>query len=184
MPIYLIDGYNLMHALGILSGKVNSRGFKRARNRLLDLLAESFGAEAEQVTVVFDAAGAPAKGADRSTTHKSIHVEFAVKLPTADDYIEAALAACKQPKDLIVVSSDTRLQTAARRRGAKPLGCAEFLDHLEDLQRPKKARRAQPERGERRLSQGETERWLREFAGLEDEPELKEALKPFDFEVE
>jgi len=184
VPNYLIDGYNLAHALGILTGKTNPRGFKRARDRLLDLLAGAFGAEAERVTVVFDAAGAPAKGAARSTTHKGIHVEFAVKMPTADDYIEAAIAACKQPKDLVVVSSDTRLQTAARRRGSRPLGCAEFLDHLEELRRPKQPRLKPSERDESRPSERETERWMREFAGLENEPELKEALKPFDFEAQ
>ncbi|MBI3410603.1 MAG: NYN domain-containing protein [Planctomycetes bacterium] len=184
MSSYLIDGYNLLHALGILGGKVGPRGLQRARNRLLNLLAEAFGAESDRVNVVFDAAGAPPKGVEGSTTHKGIRVEFAIREPTADDFIEGAIAAHKQPKELIVVSSDARLQGAARRRGAKPMACAEFLDHLDELRRPRQARPEQPERGEHRMSQRETERWLREFAGLEDEPELKEALKPFDFEVE
>ena len=181
----------------MIARKVGPRGLKRARTRLLDFLAEALGEDSSQAIVVFDAAGAPAKGADRSMKHKGIAVEFAVGQPTADDFIEAAILAQKRPKQLLVVSNDSRLQDAAKRRGVRSMNCMEFLDHLDrhhleqrrcpNLARPTKAPPAEapPARAKGEgTSPAETQRWLREFAGLEDEPELKEALKPFDFEMD
>ncbi len=52
---YVIDAYNLMHAMGILTGKVKPLGLARARLQFQEFLVSAFGAEAGQVTVVFDA---------------------------------------------------------------------------------------------------------------------------------
>ena len=54
--LYLIDGYNLLHAMGVLRGRVGPTGLEKARRRLLGLLHGSYGDESCRVTVVFDAA--------------------------------------------------------------------------------------------------------------------------------
>ena len=55
---YLIDGYNLLYAMGIIQGRSGPTGLAKARLRLLGLLSGAYGEEANQVTVVFDSAGA------------------------------------------------------------------------------------------------------------------------------
>ena len=51
--IYLIDGYNLLHAMGILHGRTGPTGLEKARLGLLGLLKGAYGDEASAVTVVF-----------------------------------------------------------------------------------------------------------------------------------
>ena len=56
----LIDGYNLLHASGILGGGLGPGGLERSRLALLNFVAEAVDAkELAHTTVVFDAAGAP-----------------------------------------------------------------------------------------------------------------------------
>ena len=54
---YLIDGYNLIHAMGLLHP--NSGTLANARFGLLDRLAAFFGDNARDLTVVFDAGRVP-----------------------------------------------------------------------------------------------------------------------------
>jgi predicted RNA-binding protein with PIN domain len=179
---YVIDGYNLMHAMGLLLGNVKPLGLARARLQLQEFLAGAFGDEAAQVTVVFDAARAP-PNVPRTQIYKGLTLLLAVGQQEADDLIETLIAHDSTPKRLMIVSSDHRLQTAARRRGAQAMGSTEFLDFLDDRRQQKPAPpEAEPEKKEN-LSKNEINIWLQEFAGLEDEPDLKEAFERFDFEI-
>jgi predicted RNA-binding protein with PIN domain len=180
MP-YLIDGYNLLYAMGVLRGRVGPRGLQKARLRLLGLLGGTYGGEAGEVTVVFDAAGAQA-GAAEEEDYQGIHVHFAVRQEQADDLIEHLIQRHSTPRQLTVVSDDHRIQQAARRRQCTALGCLAYLDEL-DRRRRQNRQRPHPE-GEKAeaLSPEETQRWLDEFADLEDDPDLKELFNPYDFE--
>src|SRR5262245_44124128 len=85
MP-YLIDGYNLLHAMGLLATRSPRRVLERARANLLQRLRSSQAPEAAGVTVVFDAAGAP-PGAPGDLDHGKVRFLFA-QGQTADDLIE------------------------------------------------------------------------------------------------
>ncbi len=52
---YIIDGYNILHALGLLNTKAGDGQLQEARSRLLEYLGKSFGDRSARVTVVFDA---------------------------------------------------------------------------------------------------------------------------------
>ena len=56
---YLIDGYNLIHALGMIRKLMGPGGLEESRNTLLAFLAKAFGENASRVTIVFDAQHAP-----------------------------------------------------------------------------------------------------------------------------
>ena len=56
---YLIDGYNLMHMLGMIRKRIGPGELEAARRRLLDFLVTAFAADVQQVTIVFDAQHAP-----------------------------------------------------------------------------------------------------------------------------
>ena len=56
---YLIDGYTLLYAMGVLRKRMGPDGLEKARQKLLGVLHGSFGDESANVTVDFDAARPP-----------------------------------------------------------------------------------------------------------------------------
>lgn len=179
MP-YLIDGYNLLHALGLAPAHAGPDGLAWARRRLLAFLHAAHGAGASEVTVVFDAAGAPRKVGEAEHFH-GIHVLYAVHEPAADDRIEALIRRAANPHDLVVVSNDHRIQRAAHRRDCVVLGCAAYLEALDRLRRQAPRDSAEvPEKGGT-LTPEEADRWLREFRHLEQDPDWKEFSDPYGF---
>jgi predicted RNA-binding protein with PIN domain len=177
--VYLIDGYNLLHAMGVLRGRVGPQGLQKARQRLLGLLQGALGMESSDTTIVFDAAGAPAGAADEQECG-GIQVRFAVHHEQADDLIEALIRQSSAPKQLTVVSDDHRIQVAARRRHCRVLGCLDFLEELERT-RHRRLARLDKEPEKQVPSREDMDRWLRTFADLDNEPEMRELFHPFDF---
>lgn len=180
MP-WLIDGYNLLHAVRRLPERMGPHGLHKARLGLLGSLSAAFGADAGTVTVVFDAAHAP-PGAASEEEHQGIHVRYAVRHGEADALIEELIRFDSAPGKLTVVSDDHRIQHAARRRRCPAVGCLEFLEWLEG--RRQQQRRASPQGAGKpeHVSAAETERWLKEFGDLGSDPKFREAFNPWDFD--
>lgn len=122
----IIDGYNLLYASGVFGAERGPRGFEQSRVALLDLLCELLDDHAADTIVVFDAARAP-DGLPGRLVHRGIRVWFAREYPDADTLIEELVEDDTAPSHLVVVSSDRRLQAAARRRRAKAVSCEEWL---------------------------------------------------------
>jgi predicted RNA-binding protein with PIN domain len=117
MPI-LIDGYNLMYAAGIVGPGSGKGGLERSRSALARFVGESLEpAERSRAIVVFDAAGAP-PGLPSSITLHGVAIRFAKGYHDADELLEELIAADNAPRRLTVVSSDHRIQRAARKRRA------------------------------------------------------------------
>ncbi len=113
----LIDGYNLLHVTGIVGRP--GHGLQGAREGLLRFLASALtDAQRTHTTIVFDAADAP-PGLPRTTTHEGMSVRYSSDYADADALIEELIASDHVPRSLLVVSSDHRLQRAARRRKAR-----------------------------------------------------------------
>jgi predicted RNA-binding protein with PIN domain len=180
---YVIDGYNLLHKMGVLHGRVGPTGLRRARQALLGLLHAVHGRESAAVTVVFDAAHAPA-GLDEEQDYHGIHVHFAVHHEQADDLIEALIRHDPGPRQLTVVSDDHRLQQAAHRRHCIAWGCAEYMDWLEQHRHARRPLSLEPAPKPERLSPEEMQHWLREFADLQNDPNVKELSDPPEWETD
>jgi len=157
---YLIDGYNLAHALGVLVGKVSPAELERSRLELLKSLAAAHGSAAGDVTVVFDAR--TARGLSPRQQVARIDVRFAIG-EEADDLIERLVKSDAAPKHLAVVSDDRRVREAARRRGCEVLGCQAYMDRLDDLSRTPAPRPQQPEKPDS-LTPAEAAEWAERFA--------------------
>jgi len=122
----IIDGYNFLHASGVFGAERGPRGFESSRLALLDMLCDLLGDRVTDTLVVFDAARAP-DGLPGRLVHRGIRVWFAREYPDADTLIEELVEDDPAPASLVVVSSDRRLQVAARRRRAKAVSCEEWL---------------------------------------------------------
>ena len=114
----LIDGYNLMYAAGIVGAGRGPGGLERSRAALVRFVAESLSdVERGSAVIVFDAAGAP-PGLPATLNASGLTIRFAKNYPDADALLEELIAADHAPRTLTVVSSDHRVQRAARRRRA------------------------------------------------------------------
>ena len=186
--LWLIDGYNLMHAAGAFdkhakSGKI----FHRKRRRFLDVLAGALGADrASRTTIVFDAKKKPADFPVEST-YQGMSIIFALGDENADARIEQLIAAHSAPKSLTVVSTDRRVRQAANRRKARSLTSEEFLDAMDRFQRresrpltapapdrPAAAAADQPSSA----ASDDADYWVSVFGHLDSTPEAMEALTP------
>jgi predicted RNA-binding protein with PIN domain len=163
----LIDGYNLLHASGILGRGIGPGGLERSRTALLNFLVESLSErDLGGAVVVFDARDAP-PGLPRLTSHRGLAVRFAEPGSDADQVIEDLIRADTSPRRLVVVSSDHRLHRAAKRRGAQPIDSDRWYA---EVLRQRIAR----QRGTRPVNKpsdpsttGEVDYWLRQF-GMEE----------------
>lgn len=178
---YLIDGYNLIHALGLIRKHMAAGGLEASRRKLLDYLVERFAGDAVHVTVVFDAQGAP-RGAARNQGHRSIAVRFAPKKQSADDLIETLIEEAAEPTKLVVVSNDMRLQNAAHRRGTRAWSHEALLDFLDERHSAKPKPAAFTEETKDEVSPAEAKRWLKEFGDVENDPDLREFFEHDRFE--
>jgi predicted RNA-binding protein with PIN domain len=178
---HVIDGYNLLFAMGVMRKQMGPTGLEKARLRLLGLLRNAFDDDAPSVTVVFDAAGAP-PDLEEEQDFRGLHVRYAIHHEQADDLIEQLIHQSSAPKQLVVVSDDHRIQKAARRRHCQVRGCGDFLDWLDG--QSAKRRRRQPEAPEKLggASQRDTQHWLDEFADLDQDKDMKELFDPFGFD--
>lgn len=177
---WLIDGYNVMHAAGRLGPKLSRSGFRRARRRFLDDVAELLRVEHEgDVTVVFDAR-VPPGDFPITSTYRGLRVIFAYGDEDADSRIEYILGHDSNPKSLTVVSSDRRIRDAARHRRARSLTADAFLDladHPRALATPP-TREEPAEDRDAMMDADEAAFWVEEFREVDQVPGIKDVHSP------
>ena len=121
---WLIDGYNVIRREPDLRAH-EAESLEAGRRALLHLLARAHRDPRDEFTVVFDGAmvagGAPSPG--------RIRIIFSRPPHTADD--ELMRLARQWRSGAVVVTSDRRIQDAARRAGAAALTAEQFLEGLE-----------------------------------------------------
>ena len=184
-PFLLIDGYNLMHAVGLFQRRYGPGEFARWRNRFLHYLSQHLTErERERSTVVFDA---PSSGQGRSQTTEShgLQVIYAQSDLEADDVLEELIAQHSAPRQVLLVSSDHRLQKAVRRRRGKSIDSEDFALRLErrEEQEPRPKKPGLPRCKFTGLhSPSELEAWLEVFGEI---PEAGRLIRePPDNEIE
>lgn len=171
----LIDGYNLLYATGAIAQDRGPGGLARARERMLRQLGQALSeSQRQQTQIVFDARRAPERGESEQSV-RGMTVTFATGFDEADDLLEQLIRQHPNPRALVVVSSDQRVQRCAKARKAQPITCDQWLMQLVDgpPQPPVGAERADqvedaPNERSPQLSADEVARWLDEF-GLSKE---------------
>lgn len=159
-PFVIIDGYNLMHAMGLARRSYGPGDLQTSRNRLLQQLADRLSDSAKQrTTVVFDAFGSD-DNSHRQQSRKGIDVVYAPAGTDADGELERMIAAHSAPRQLLVVSSDHRLHRAAGRRRARAIDSDVFWDSLDAGIASSRNAQGKPR------SPQDTAFWLNEFTDI------------------
>ncbi len=177
--LLLIDGYNLIAPVAAPARRPTDDWLQRERALLVGRLVKHLPSHVRRRScVVFDAANPPAGVEDRYEAD-GVVVRFSVGYPEADDLIEELIQTHSAPKRLAVVSSDHRIQAAAKSRGATAFDSQPWLDELlEDRVglAPKKRGRAgqgsAPTAGDKPpqvVDREELTDWMREF-GFDEDP--------------
>jgi len=187
----LIDGYNLLHVTDIFGKGTGPGGFQRSREALLRFLAASIEpTERKQTTIVFDATHAP-PGLPDTTIQEEMIVRYARDYPDADTLIEELIEKHDAPRSLLVVSSDHRIQRAARRRRAKFTDSDLWYAKLWQQRVSQRAGQSMrtPEKPIGKLSESEIDYWVQEFGteapadqSSEDAPKKPSTSKETRFE--
>lgn len=165
----IVDGYNLLYAANIVGRGIGPGALERARNALLNFVVASVDPESlARTVVVFDASEAP-PGLPRTVEYRGITVHYASNYESADEMIEELIAADSAPRSLTVVSSDHRIQRAARRRRAKAVDSDVWHAGMVAKRNAGPAP-SEPAKPAGPSSAAEVEYWLEKFGGDEVEP--------------
>jgi predicted RNA-binding protein with PIN domain len=172
----LIDGYNLLHVTDIFGAAGPGTDLHRTRLALLNFLASAIDMrERRQTTIVFDAAGAP-PGLPRMISHQGMTIHFAQRHSDADEMIEELLETHRSPKSLVVVSSDHRVQRAARGVGATFVDSAEWYAERRAALQAAGNSDTSAAKPETQLTPDELRYWLAEFG---EAPAAEDSSNPF-----
>jgi uncharacterized protein len=174
----LIDGYNLMHAAGLVGQGLGPGGLERSRLALLNFVAASVEqAELAVTTIVFDAQHAP-PGLPGTLNHRTMTVRFSSGYDSADELIEELIRASNAPRRLLVVSSDHRLQRAAKHRRAKAIDADVWYAQMvaKRAAHAESSLQSSPKPNESIIR--DVDFWLRQFGDDPDPPESDEIFPP------
>ena len=156
---YLIDGYNLLHALGLARKDGGRAGWDGARAKLLDWLADRHADSPGDVIIALDAQTAYGTNVVVQI-HRGLHVLHKPGA-SADDLIEELLAEETSPGSLTVVSNDNRIRSAAKQSRCNILKCGEYVDNLMSRQK-QFANESTPEKDETATA-SEMAAWMKAF---------------------
>jgi len=120
----LIDGHNLIGRLPDVS-----LADPDDEARLVSRLQGYAGRTGKRVTVVFDR-GLPG-GCSQALSSGSVEVVFAPTGRNADGVLIERIRRARNPRGLLVVTSDHEVMAAARRRGARVIHAEAFVRELE-----------------------------------------------------
>ena len=122
---WLIDGYNLLHALR----PADSPKTRLSREKLFALTAEFASFKKVRTLLILDGAGEPAQLEAYRTDH--FEAVFSQKV-SADAYIEKYLYEQRGKVRMTVVTNDRAIANIARGGGASVLSTLQFLELLKE----------------------------------------------------
>ncbi len=164
----ILDGYNIIHAKNFPGRK--GRSLEAQRDYLIHLVRQYAARKRINCTIVFDSKFPFSRQQKR---YQRVQVRFAPAHTEADRIIQDMVRQSKNPRTLLVISSDREIQHTARVHGAQVMASEAFLQ--KEIA-PYPVRQPEPEEPEEHkpeaaLSDREVEEWLRLFSQGEDADE-------------
>ena len=172
----LIDGYNLLHGTDLFGTGRMAGTLEGARNALVQFVLSNLDAAAlDHTTIVFDAKDAP-PGLPREKKERGLTIRF---YADADELLEELIRAEPAPRRLTVVSSDHRVQRAAKRRRAKAIDSDRWWAELCDARRKRSGDvAAPPAKPTGSPSTFEVDYWVSQFADAATEDSAPRMKSP------
>ena len=153
LPHYIVDGYNLIHAIPTLKKLLEHDGFQ-AREQLVFLVSRLTFKRKFRCTIVFD--GVKPHEPHPSPTHSPVHIVFSSPL-SADAKIKSMIDLSKNRTLLVIVSSDREILDYAKVCSCITHTSKYFSNLLFE----------EPDKGEEKdsaaLSKGQVDEWLKIF---------------------
>ncbi len=152
MTVYLIDGYNVLHALARAEGRgrhrqVSGEWVEAERPRFLDRVASFMGGTPDRAITVFDSSDAELRNAESASGN--VEVYFGSLSLSADAIIEKCAFVLRSEEDIVVVSSDSTVQQTVFARNVRRMSSRQFVMHLRDNEASIARRRPAEQRGSR-----------------------------------
>lgn len=130
---WLIDGYNVCFAVGLVPSQVKDDELRQGRVALLNAIREGLPEQdVRETVVVFDSQVDLNLPDEPEVAAFPGQVRFSAKYREADDLIEELIRGESRPEKLTVVSSDGRIVKAAKRRRAMSIANEAWWEALRD----------------------------------------------------
>lgn len=163
--MFVVDGYNLLHALKN-AGAGLPADFTQARRRMVELLSHLCKREGAKARVFFD--GTPGEVGAGELAYPHVKITFCGPVrEAADEAVRQFVENASEPRKLLVISSDQAVVKACRLSGAKVLSSQAMADRLSDLLPEAKAP-ARPEKPSRGVIGKLEQEMLDEIGDLEE----------------
>jgi predicted RNA-binding protein with PIN domain len=122
--VWLVDGYNVLHA-GVLQGRDRRDWWKAAAQARLVALADSFDDRNAEIWVVFDRKGdVEASSLPEPPPGSRLRLVYA---SSADDWLVRRVRRAEDAESFAVVTADRQVQGRARHAGARVVSPLAFL---------------------------------------------------------
>lgn len=164
---YIIDGYNLMHAIPLYRNRMQ-QDLNAARDHCILRLSGMATRENVKITAVFDG---DRSGQCGESIRSHINVIFSKPPANADSVIKRMADSPSKAGGEIVVTSDQEIVRFARQCGIKTMSSARFVQYLTQPMRAKNSVEMKYERG---LSTKEVDMWMELFQGQSSESETSD----------
>lgn len=162
---YLVDGNNVMgQRVGWHKDKSG------ARRLLLDELAQFAQGKRASVAVVFD--GAPERHLADGASYRGVRIFYGARGSNADERIKQLVEGSREPRTLLVVTSDRVLADYVRRCGAQVVRSGEFRRRMDEAARASLSS-VGPETGEP-VNDENLGRWMRYFGVAPEDDDEKD----------
>ncbi|MBR1507353.1 MAG: TetM/TetW/TetO/TetS family tetracycline resistance ribosomal protection protein [Eubacterium sp.] len=129
--IYLIDGYNLIHAWPDLKSILMNENVTGARDLLIERMSDFHAITGTEVLIVFDAY----KVAGHETevmTRINVHVVYTREAETADQYIGRFATLKSRIFDITVITNDGMVQLITRGKDAYIMSSNDFINYYNE----------------------------------------------------
>ena len=153
LPHYIVDGYNVIHAIPSLKKLLAHDGFQ-AREHLVFLVSRLTFRKKFRCTIVFD--GVKPHEPHPPQSHSPLHIVFSSPL-SADAKIKSMIELSKNRTLLVIISSDREILDYAKVCSCNTYTSKYFTNLLFD----------EPDKGEEKdstaLTKGQVDEWLKIF---------------------
>ena len=172
-PLFLIDGYNLWWNTAEFGPDNDDGTLQGARDSLTNWLVTTLPPNLLNKTVlVFDAKNPP-PNRGFLFVHSGLTVHFAVGYPDADTLMEEYILRHHAPRNLTVVTSDHRIQRAAKRKRATATDADHWARQIQHQFQDTGSEQANTAKPNPALSDHEVIGWMKGF-GIDSQQEASQ----------